>query len=135
MVVFGRDDSEPIFLLLHYGREHWGFPKGNIEAGEAEKEAAIREAKEETGLSDFVFLNDFREKIDYFYRSGGELVHKEVTYFLAETEERDVKLSFEHKGYEWLRFKESLSRLSFDNDRKILRRANDAIEGRTRSTP
>jgi len=135
LVVFRMGDGVPSFLLLHYGRGHWGFPKGIIEAGEAEEEAAIREAEEETGLSNFMLLNDFKEKIEYFYRRGGEAVHKEVVYFLAETQERDVKLSFEHRGYEWLEFNEALNRLSFDNDKKILRKANAAIEGLARFPP
>lgn len=127
LVIFRMDGGEPSFLLLHYGWGHWGFPKGNIEPGEAEKEAAIRETEEETGLSSFRFVDDFMEKIEYFYRKEGKTIHKEVVYFLAETEERDVKVSYEHRGCEWLKFDEALSQLSFDNDKEILRKANEAI--------
>ena len=36
-----------------------GFPKGHMEAGETERETALREVKEETGL-DVVLYDDFR---------------------------------------------------------------------------
>ena len=44
------DSAEPEFLLLHYTAGHWDFPKGNIEHGEQEIQAAIREIREETGM-------------------------------------------------------------------------------------
>jgi 8-oxo-dGTP pyrophosphatase MutT (NUDIX family) len=128
LVVFRMDGGEVIFLLLHYGWEHWGFPKGNIESGEKEKETAIREVEEETGLSSIRLIDEFEESIEYFYRKGGTTIHKKVSYFLAETTERDVRLSFEHKGYKWLKFTEAINQLTFDNDKKVLKAAKETIE-------
>ena len=53
------------YLLLHYGGGHWGFPKGNIEAEESALQAAIREAEEETGLTNVSLIDGFKEKIEY----------------------------------------------------------------------
>jgi 8-oxo-dGTP pyrophosphatase MutT (NUDIX family) len=128
LVIFRMDGDNPSYLLLHYGWGHWGFSKGNIEAGETEKEAAIREAKEETGLNNFKFLEDFMEKIEYFYKRKGKRIHKEVIYFLVETEEKEVQVSYEHKGFEWLKLEEALNLLSFNNTKEILKRASEAIE-------
>jgi len=128
LVIFRMDEGNPWYLLLHYGWGHWGFSKGNIEFGETEKEAAIREAKEETDLKNFKFLEGFKEKIEYFYKRKGKRIHKEVTYFLVETEEKEVKVSYEHKGYEWLNLEEALNLLSFNNTKEILKKANEAIE-------
>ena len=36
-------------LLLRYKGGGWTFPKGHIEAGERDEEAAVREVREETG--------------------------------------------------------------------------------------
>ena len=135
LVLFRREGKALLFLLLNYGWGHWGFPKGNIEAGETEKEAAIREVEEETGFNSYRFIDKFREGIDYFYRKQGEKVHKEVLYFLAKTEERTVRLSYEHQGYKWLEFSQALNQLTYDNDKKILMKAKKLIEKSKHSPP
>jgi 8-oxo-dGTP diphosphatase len=45
-------DPEGRVLLVRegYGRRRWGLPGGGIEPGEQPHEAAVREAREETGL-------------------------------------------------------------------------------------
>jgi 8-oxo-dGTP pyrophosphatase MutT (NUDIX family) len=104
LVIYRIIDNEPFFLLIRYGWGHWGFSKGMIESGESELEAAIREATEETGLTKFRFIKSFKEKIKYFYIRERKTIQKEVVYFLVETQENDVVLSFEHSDYEWLSF-------------------------------
>lgn len=128
IVIFRIENNEPYFLLLQYGWHYWGFPKGNIENGEAEKEAAIREAGEETGLNDFRFVDDFEERMDYFYKRAGQTIYKEVVYFLAETSERDITLSYEHKNFKWLNFKDALNQLNFHNVKRILQCAKKNIK-------
>mgnify|MGYP003455781960 CR=1 FL=1 len=44
-------------LLMIYLRERWDLPKGHVEAGESDSEAALREVKEETGV-DVVLLDN-----------------------------------------------------------------------------
>jgi len=128
LVVFRREAGDVVFLLLHYGWGHWGFPKGNIEPGEQAKEAAIREVEEETGLTNIRLVDDFAESIEYVYRKRRARIHKTVTYFLAETPEREVRLSFEHKGYCWLRSGDAVTQLSYENDKNVLRAARETIE-------
>lgn len=127
VVIYRIIDNEPFFLLIRYGWGHWGFSKGMIESGESELEAAIREATEETGLLKFRFIESFEEKIEYFYIKERKTIHKEVIYFLAETKENDVILSFEHSEYEWLNFSKAKERLSFENDKRILKLAKARI--------
>ena len=73
LIIYRLDNGKTCFLLLRYGWGHWGFPKGIIESGETEMKAAIREANEETGLYNFKFFKNFREKIEYFKRGKSEL--------------------------------------------------------------
>jgi bis(5'-nucleosidyl)-tetraphosphatase len=73
------------FLLLHYASGHWDFPKGNIEDGEDEVQAAYREIFEETGIQNVHFVEGFRKKIQYYYRRGDILIQKEVIFYLAIT--------------------------------------------------
>ena len=125
-----RRDTEAEFLLLHYGAGHWDFPKGQVERDESERDTAAREVKEETGISDIHFLEGFRQKIRYFYRREGRIINKEVTFFLIEAGESEVKLSYEHVGYEWLAYEGSVERLTFANARKVLRSAFEFLNTR-----
>jgi 8-oxo-dGTP pyrophosphatase MutT (NUDIX family) len=127
-VIFRKEGKEILFLLLHYHfkTDYWDFPKGNIEKGEDEEETARREVKEETGISDLKLASGFKGEINYFYRKGGETISKEVVFFLAETKEKDVKISFEHTGYEWVDYEAAVKRLK-ENSRKVLMRANEFL--------
>lgn len=127
-VIIFRRDEEIKYLLLKYGYGHWDFVKGNIEEGENEIETIIRETKEETGIEDLKFLKGFREKISYFYRKGKDLVYKEVVFYLAETKEKKVRLSYEHEDYCWLPFEKALEKITFNNSKKLLKKANSYLK-------
>jgi len=112
------------FLILQYTAGHWDFPKGHIEKGETERETALRELKEETGITDAFFVKGFHDEIKYFFRRGKELVHKEVIFYLVETKTKEVEIrTKEHQGYEWLPFKEAVQRVTFQNAKDILVKA------------
>ncbi len=122
-IVFRREGEKEYYLLLHYNGGHWDFPKGNIEKGEKPEETAVREIQEETGITALRFLPDFREAITYFYKREGQTVFKQVIFFLAETKEKEIKISWEHQGFEWLDYRQALNRLTFENAKKLLRSA------------
>lgn len=121
------------YLLLHYPstskapREYWDFPKGHIEKGEKELDTVKREVEEETGLKDLEFLEGFKEWIKYFFRFKGKTIFKIVTFYLAETKTKEVKVSFEHTSFKWLSYEEALEQLTFKNAQKILEKANDFL--------
>lgn len=124
VVYYLPDDlATPQFLLLHYTAGHWDFPKGNIERGETERDAAVREIREETGISDVQFLEGFRMTIDYRYKHGGRLVLKEVALFLCRTRTTGIVLSHEHKGYAWKNFDDAMIQLTYKNAKTVLEAA------------
>ena len=123
--------AEPEYLLLHYTAGHWDFPKGNIEAGETEKQAATREIREETGITDIEFLDGFRMKIEYKYRQGKKLVRKQVVLYLAQTHTRQVILSYEHIGFAWRKFDEAIQQLTFRNATNLLSAAKEYLQQRS----
>ncbi|MCD6434010.1 MAG: NUDIX domain-containing protein [Candidatus Diapherotrites archaeon] len=128
-VVFKQNKSRE-YLLLHYDAGHWSFPKGHIEENESAEEAMKRELFEETGIKEIRIINGFREKSKYFYYSKGKRVLKTVEYFLVEALQSEVKLSFEHQGYEWLKFEKAIQRLTFKNDKEILKKAETFLRSR-----
>lgn len=50
VVLFDRE-GRVLLVKENYGRRRWGLPGGVIESGESPHEAAMREVREETGLS------------------------------------------------------------------------------------
>ena len=115
--------GEVLLISTSSGRR-WQLPKGRVEPGETPPEAAVREVREETGVSGAVVaaLPD----IEYWFVERREVrVHKRVHYFLlsylsgdcADFDRREVS------GAAWLPWEEALRRLSFDNERRVVAEA------------
>lgn len=126
-VMFYYDGKRTEYLLLLYGAGHWDFPKGNIEENEEELETVRREIFEETGIKNLVFIPNFRHEIRYFYRKKGELVNKEVVFYLVRSYEKEVRLSSEHKDYAWLDYENALRRLTYKTAKETLVKAHDFL--------
>ena len=103
-------------------------PKATLKQSETEKETAIRELKEETGIIDAQFIDGFKETISYFYRRQGLTVHKEVVFFIMESHTDKVTLSFEHIGYVWLDYAQAMEKLNFKNAKDVLQKAHDFLQ-------
>lgn len=129
-IIFRREDDGVKYLLLHYHfkSEYWDFVKGNTEEGESEEETVIREIKEETGIADIKFVKDFKEKVKWFYKREEKTVFKQAAYFLAETKTKEVRLSEEHIGFDWLPYEEAYARITFKNSKEILRKADEYLK-------
>ena len=127
IVLFRKEESKILFLLLHYPSGHWDFVKGKMEKGESTHQTAIREAKEETGITDIKFIENFEEWIEYNFKHQGELVQKKVVFFLAETKTKEVKISHEHSGYTWMDYNSSMEKTTFDNAKTVLTKAEKLL--------
>lgn len=107
-VVFRRTERGPRLLVLR-AYKNWDFPKGMIEPGENELDAARRETAEETGLTelDFPFGDAHKDTLPYAGR-------KVARYFLAQTEATEIELPVsaelgrpEHHEWRWVSFEEA----------------------------
>ena len=126
-VVYRIEGEAPLYLILHYGEGHWDFAKGHIEIGESGIETAKRELFEETGIEEIAPVPGFVEKIGYFFTHEGKKVHKEVFFFLGETNEKEVKLSDEHVEYEWLEYEKAIEKLTYVNAKNVLQKAHTRV--------
>jgi 8-oxo-dGTP pyrophosphatase MutT (NUDIX family) len=125
IIVFRKEGNQLSYLLLHYDSGHWDFPKGHIEKDEDDIKAAKRELEEETGIKEIKIIEGFREIISYYFKDkNNNLIHKYVMFFIAETSEKKVKLSFEHKGFIWLPFKNAHERVTYKNAEELLKKAD-----------
>ncbi len=118
------------YLTLLYPGGYWDLPKGHIEEGEDPKETTIREVREETGIDDLKFSQEFEDKIDYTFKRKKEIVYKKVYFYLAKTNQKTVKISHEHKGYQWLPYKETMEKLTYPNAKNMLKKAEEHLNQR-----
>lgn len=126
-VLFRRENSKILFLLLNYSSGHWDFVKGKMEVGETAHQTVVRETQEETGITDIVFLDDFEEWIKYNFQYHGELVNKKVVFFLAETKTEQVLISHEHLDYTWADYETAIEKTTFENAKSILTKAKTLL--------
>lgn len=116
------NDKGQVLLTQHSQNLHWGFPKGWIEEGQTTKEAALREVKEEGGVEAEIIDKIGVSK--YVYTLKGEKIFKVVTIFLMKylsgnPEDHD----WEVKEAGWFSPEEALKKLSFSQDKQLLKQA------------
>jgi bis(5'-nucleosidyl)-tetraphosphatase len=130
IIIFRTTPQHRLFLLLHHHPSakvpegHWYFAKGRAEAGESAEETAIREVYEETGIRGLSLISGFREMMQYANADGREKVS---TFFLAEAPHDSVQLSDEHQGFAWLRYEEAYEKLTYQDAKEVLKKANDFL--------
>lgn len=116
--------GDEVLLIATAGGRRWQLPKGHLEAGELPAEAAVREVREETGVTGTIV--EALSGVDYtFLERGVHRIRKHVDYFLLEYESGS-ETNFEPREVvtaRWFPWTEALSRLSHANDRKVAEQA------------
>ena len=98
--IYHPEDGEILLLKVEAEKvSFWQPITGGIESGESPEEACLREIKEETGLllhrSNLTELGNFTVKID-----ENLSIHKNL--FLVLTEQKEIQISDEHVGAQWV---------------------------------
>ena len=71
-------------ILSIYRYEHWDFPKGHVETGETDEEAAMREVTEETGIDKLLITKDLGYTY-HLFPSKNNFVLKETHWYEMRT--------------------------------------------------
>ena len=104
----------------------WGLPKGTPEPNETLEQTAAREVEEETGLK--VAIEDKVGEITYWFTRDGVRYHKVVYYYLMRPVSGDVSAhDWEYDRVEWMSSVTALRTLTFENDREMVRRAEQLL--------
>ena len=127
--VFMLEGGIPHYLVLRRAADviyagTWRMVGGKIEPGEKAWETALRELKEETGLSPQVlwsvpFLNSF-------YESSHDRVNI-IPVFAAQVDTDQVLLSGEHDEYQWAQFDKAEELLAWPAQKQGLRIVDEFI--------
>jgi 8-oxo-dGTP pyrophosphatase MutT (NUDIX family) len=104
------------------GRKVLALPKGHVDEGETAEQAALREVREETGMTGE--LVEELGEVRYWYQRNGRKIAKLVTFFLFEYRSGSTA---DHDGeveeVRWLPLDEAARELSYKGERQMVERA------------
>jgi 8-oxo-dGTP pyrophosphatase MutT (NUDIX family) len=109
-------------------------PKGIVDSGEKPQAAAVREVREETGITADPITKLADNKYVYVRSWGdGERVFKVVSFYLmryvsGEIDNLTADMRVEVKRASWISLAEAAKKLSYSNERKVLREAQEYLE-------
>jgi 8-oxo-dGTP pyrophosphatase MutT (NUDIX family) len=130
-VVFRRSEDDVQVLVLQHEGGKWMLPKGTIEAGETPEAVALREVREETGLSNVRVVTDLgQERYSFFWRTEDTFYDKTVHYFLLEFLGGEEPTPQREEGFvavEWVGVDEAMVRIKYRETREIVRRAREVL--------
>ncbi|UCH34244.1 MAG: NUDIX hydrolase [Armatimonadota bacterium] len=132
IIVRKREGETQVCLILDdYG--HWTFPKGKLEPGETNEQAALREVCEEVGIAKVVSVQAAGVS-QHRFLIGSEACKKTVHWFLMEVapdvECTPMPAERVHDAG-WFTPQQALSTIGYRNMRSLLRRALKALGERT----
>ncbi|OGB74702.1 hypothetical protein A2810_00310 [candidate division Kazan bacterium RIFCSPHIGHO2_01_FULL_49_10] len=119
------------FLLVRHNVGHWSFPKGHPEGNENEVESALRELREETGITNVELAPNWSatEKYQFISHQDKNTIHKTVKYFLGRVGDSAVKiLEEELQDYRWVTPEEANKLITFPAARVVLSQAMAYLE-------
>jgi 8-oxo-dGTP pyrophosphatase MutT (NUDIX family) len=116
------DRGALIARLDRRGRLVWSLPKGHVEPGETQEQAAVREVEEETGIRGRVLAP--LGTIDFWFVAEDRRVHKTVHHFLLEQESGELSdADIEVVEVAWVPLSDARGRLAYADERELVERA------------
>lgn len=130
-VVYRRDNGRVEVVIVSVGGQHrWQLPKGLVDEGESPEIAAVREAREEGGVSSEVVQP--LEMVEYWYvgLDNGVKVrfHKRVHFYLLRYVSGDTKdHDWEVNEARWVPLEDAANQLAFDNEKRVMEKARQLV--------
>ncbi|MBO6586373.1 MAG: NUDIX domain-containing protein [Gracilimonas sp.] len=122
--------GQPLFLIFKrssekiYGNQ-WRMVGGKVKEGETSWEGALRELKEETGLSPVKFWTI--PSVNQFYEAKSDSVHA-IPAFAAELSgNKEIKLDDEHSEYKWVSIEGVEPYISWPEQRRLMKMMHDIL--------
>lgn len=123
-------------MLVEQHSNSWSFPKGGIEEGETELEAAVREIFEETGLKDITLVEKLGSYERYSLGPDGKTDHKPwglrlrtLFLFTTHTPEEDlVPQDGEVTTLGYYTIDEAIALLTHPKDKEFLQSVRERVE-------
>lgn len=120
----------PYFLIFKRSEEkiysnQWRMVGGKIKEGESYWEGALRELKEETGISPVKFWTI--PSVNQFYEAKTDTIHS-IPAFAAELDvNAEIQLDEEHSGYKWVRIDEVELYIKWPEQRRLMQLTSDIL--------
>jgi len=109
-----------LLLISTGGGKRWQLPKGRLERGETPAQAAVREVREETGVTGSIVAP--LPGIDYWFAEGRERrIRKHVDFFLL-AYESGSEADFDPREVDaaaWFPGPEAVDKLTHANERRV----------------
>lgn len=129
LVVRRDSDEVTVALIARYDRRRrlvWSLPKGHVEQGETVEQAALREVKEETGLTASIVAP--LGIIDFWFAVEDRRIHKTVHHFLMRYDSGMLSDDdLEVVDVAWVGLDEVSSRLAYRDERRLVAKARGML--------
>jgi 8-oxo-dGTP pyrophosphatase MutT (NUDIX family) len=155
-VVYRQIGAKIEFLIgKHSGYHKWVLPKGLVERGESQEEAAVREVEEEVGVEarvvdlaplktiEYWYYADLEEmkgkdakgqvserRVGRYQEAGGAKtrIHKQVIFYLMEMESDLGQAGWEMEERKWVSYQEVMEILAFETEREVFEVAGKILK-------
>jgi 8-oxo-dGTP diphosphatase len=130
-VVFRRVGDRAEVVIIAVGpNNRWQLPKGLVDKNEKPEVTAVREAREEGGVTSEIVTH--LDTVDYWYAGleNGIRVrfHKRVHFYLMRYLSGDTKdHDWEVNEARWVPIEDAAAQLAFDNEKRVMEQAAEFI--------